>query len=96
MPLARMTHQVKLVLAALDQAGGEALYGQQILRATGIQAGTLFPIMTRLRDHGYVHVRQERGSKSFLGRPLRNYYKLTAAGIELARSPRAQRRTPAV
>lgn len=91
MPL-KMTVPVAKVLAALlaDPAGEH--YGLQLMQQTGIASGTLYPILTRLQNAGWLTARWEDEDPSDAGRPVRRYYQLTAEGAEAARSALAELR----
>jgi len=52
--------------------------------STGIKSGTLYPMLLRLHDQGYLEARWVESSTP--GRPQRHAYRLTAAGKELART----------
>ena len=90
-PPARITYPTALVLLGLRQGLG---HGFDIIDATGLRSGTVYPILRRLEDAGLVRSRWERAPVARLdGRPPRRYYQLTGAGSEavreaLARYPR--------
>jgi DNA-binding PadR family transcriptional regulator len=48
----------------------------------GLKAGSLYPILIRLRDRGFLDATWETDPPQ--GRPARHLYRLTAAGAELA------------
>jgi len=75
----RQTTAVLRALAA-DPAGWR--YGYDLGRQTGLQAGSLYPILMRLADRGQLEARWEPGSRP--GRPPRHLYRLTATGLGLA------------
>jgi DNA-binding PadR family transcriptional regulator len=82
----RLTLQVQLTLRAmLDRPGGE-LYGLELVEATGLPPGTIYPIMARLESAGWVSSRWEETGPEAKGRPRRRYYRLSADGIAQARS----------
>lgn len=55
-------------------------YGYEVLQATGLRPGSLYPILVRLEEDGWVRSRWEDTDPSAAGRPRRRYYRLTAAG----------------
>jgi DNA-binding PadR family transcriptional regulator len=68
-------------LAVLRAIPGTAGYGLDIMEATGLPSGTVYPTLQRLEKRGWVRARWEneevaRGE----GRPRRRYYRLTGAG----------------
>jgi DNA-binding PadR family transcriptional regulator len=60
-------------------------YGLQLMQATGLPSGTLYPILVRLERAGWVESRWEQTDPSADGRPKRRYYRLTADGAVEAR-----------
>lgn len=84
----RMTYATAAVLQAL--AAGYR-YGFDIVEATGVRGGTVYPILRRLEAKGLVSAKWEDpeiGREE--GRPSRRYYRLTPAADALA-SEAAQR-----
>jgi PadR family transcriptional regulator, regulatory protein PadR len=81
----RMTLQVQLVLRALLEQPDRELYGLQIVDATGLPPGTIYPIMARLESAGWVDSRWESIDPHAAKRPRRRYYQLAADGIAQAR-----------
>jgi PadR family transcriptional regulator PadR len=73
-----MTYQTALVLEAL--AAGRH-HGWDIMDATDLPSGTVYPILRRIEEEGLVRARWEReGAARREQRPPRRYYELTAAG----------------
>jgi PadR family transcriptional regulator, regulatory protein PadR len=73
-----MTYQTALVLEAL--AAGRH-HGFDIMDATDLPSGTIYPILRRLDAEGLVRSRWERDAVARREqRPPRRYYELTAAG----------------
>src|SRR5262245_5980556 len=74
-----MTYQTALVLEAL--ASGR-YHGFDIMDATDLPSGTVYPIRRRLEDETFVRACWEReGLARREQRPPRRYYELTAAGV---------------
>ncbi|RLK12194.1 PadR family transcriptional regulator [Micromonospora sp. M71_S20] len=73
----RLTLQVQLVLRALLADPGRECYGLEIVEATGLPPGTIYPIMARLEAAGWVDSRWELIDQRAEGRPRRRYYRLT-------------------
>lgn len=73
-----------LELAILNSLGGSALYGYEIVRRLGdvdglvISEGTVYPILSRLRNENLVETFIEESPEG----PPRKYYQLTARGRE--------------
>lgn len=70
-------------------------HGYDLCHETGLKAGSLYPILMRLADRGWLEARWETEIPA--GRPPRHLYRLTAMGRnqvrELARAPAASERS---
>ena len=85
-----MTYQTALVLEAL-MAGRH--HGFDIMDATDLPSGTIYPILRRLDEEGLVRSRWERDTVARREqRPPRRYYELTAAGAAKLAEARARYR----
>lgn len=73
------------VLAAFLKSSAEPKYGLQLMNETGIQAGSLYPILQRFEDQGWIEAHWEDIDPSREGRPRRRYYSITGVGHEAAR-----------
>ena len=66
-------------------------HGYELCQATGLKAGSLYPILMRLADRGWLEAKWETEIPA--GRPPRHLYRLTATGRtqvrELARAQAA-------
>ena len=82
----KMTLQTQLVLRqALQEPDGE-WYGLQMVEATCLPSGTVYPIIARLEACGWITSRWEDPAEHEAeGRPRRRFYKFTADGAEQAR-----------
>ena len=77
----RMTVGVLAVLGALLDRSDTELYGLEIVRASGLEPGTIYPILQRLRAAAWVSDRWEDAEPAHTeGRPPRRYYRLTTEG----------------
>lgn len=77
----RLTYPTALVLQALLQGFH---HGFDVMDATGLPSGTVYPILRRLDAEGYVKSRWEKeGVARREQRPPRRYYELTATGRAL-------------
>jgi DNA-binding PadR family transcriptional regulator len=85
-----MTIPTQLVLRALLTDPSKELYGVEIGQAAGLPSGTVHPILARLETVGWLESRWEDIDPREQGRPARRYYRLTTAGMELARSALAR------
>ncbi|WP_406192046.1 PadR family transcriptional regulator [Kitasatospora sp. NBC_01560] len=60
------------------------VYGGRLTSLTGLPSGTLFPLLERLLNAGWVERYWEADeSAEAAGRPRRRFYRLTARGAEL-------------
>lgn len=59
-------------------------YGYELSQDTGLRSGTLYPILMRLADRGFLESRWQPARER--GRPPRHMYRLTAEGASLARA----------
>ncbi len=76
----RMTLPTALILGAI--ASG-ARYGFDIMDATGLPSGTVYPALRRLEGAGLLVARWEAAREAeAAGRPRRRLYELTGAGVE--------------
>jgi PadR family transcriptional regulator PadR len=81
----KLSHTAALILKTI--AAGYR-YGFDIMEATGLPSGTVYPALRRLEHGGLILSQWEKEAKALAEqRPARKYYKLTGAGIEtLARA----------
>lgn len=89
----RLTPSTTLVLQAL-LAGHH--HGFDIMEATGLASGTVYPILRRLDAEGLVRSRWEAADIAQAAqRPPRRYYELTAGGKAVSRDAVARARAAA-
>jgi len=86
--LSAQTLSVLTVLCARPQRWR---HGYDIARETGLKSGTLYPILIRLADRGWLEACWEDEQPA--GRPRRHLYRLTSGG--LARGSEALATAPA-
>jgi DNA-binding PadR family transcriptional regulator len=78
----RLTYPTALVLQALLEGHH---HGFDIMDATGLPSGTVYPILRRLDAEGCVRSRWEKdGVARKEQRPPRRYYELTVGGKTIA------------
>lgn len=82
--LRRPSPQTLAVLAVLADQPGEWFYGLEISGATGLKSGSLYPILIRLADRGWLESQWLEPEKP--GRPARHVYRITGAGRTALRS----------
>jgi DNA-binding PadR family transcriptional regulator len=80
----KRSHQARLILRVLLDAPTEEAYGLEIVRASGVSAGTSYAILRRLEDEGLLDGRWEQISPEEQGRPPRRFYRLNGAGRRVA------------
>ena len=86
----RVTYPTALVLQALLDGHH---HGFDIMDATGLPSGTVYPILRRLDAEGLVRSRWEREAVARREqRPARRYYELSAGGRAFAAQAIAQAR----
>jgi PadR family transcriptional regulator, regulatory protein PadR len=69
------------VLGALLARPDTELHGLEIVRTSGLEPGTIYPILQRLRIAGLVNDRWKGPEPAHTkGRPPRRYYRLTLEG----------------
>jgi PadR family transcriptional regulator, regulatory protein PadR len=87
----RMTLQTQLVLHALLSDPAAERYGLQLCEETGLPSGTIYPIVARLEQLGWVESSWEDPARHVAeGRPRRRYHRLTGDGAGQARQALAR------
>jgi PadR family transcriptional regulator PadR len=71
----------RLLRAMLDSDSDEH-YGYGLMQQTGLKSGTLYPILMRLEDAGWVESHWDEHPTA--GRPPRRLYRLTQLGATAA------------
>ena len=93
-----MTVPLERVLRAFLEDPAAPRYGYDLMKAAGLQSGTLYPLLARLEHQKLVASAWETPQRE--GQRPRKYYRLTSEGIgvarlELARSPGSSARRAA-
>ncbi|MDQ1228948.1 PadR family transcriptional regulator [Sphingomonas sp. SORGH_AS_0879] len=78
------SRQMRALLAAMMADAATWRHGYDLMKDTGLSSGTLYPLLMRMTEKGLVE--SEWRDPAQPGRPARHVYRLTAAGIALARS----------
>jgi PadR family transcriptional regulator, regulatory protein PadR len=84
----RMTLQTQMVLRQALLEPNREWYGLEMVQATSLPTGTVYPIITRLEQAGWITSRWEspaEQAEDAQARPRRRYYRLTEDGAETAR-----------
>jgi len=80
--------QTLAVLSALLESPGWR-HGLSLSRQTGLKPGTLYPLLLRLHDSGYLESEWQPPERP--GRPARHAYRLNDSGRALAEDRLAER-----
>lgn len=71
-------------LAVLGAISRSVRYGFDIMDATGLPSGTVYPVLGRLERDGYVRSKWESHALAQRDkRPPRRYYEITASGSRM-------------
>src|SRR5437763_16472418 len=81
----RPSKQMLKLLEALSVGGRQWRHGYDLMKETGLQSGTLYPLLMRMTDQGLVEAEWREPTQP--GRPPRHAYRLTAAGLAFALAP---------
>ena len=73
-----------MLLTALAARPRHWQHGYELMKQTGLKSGTLYPLLMRMTEQGLVEAEWREPSQP--GRPARHAYRLTAAGLALARA----------
>lgn len=77
----KMAMVVKLFLEDPDQPH----YGFELMRLTGLPSGSLYPMLARLEEAGWLTGGKENIDPRAEGRPPRRTYRITGAAVTVAR-----------
>jgi PadR family transcriptional regulator PadR len=81
----RLTVPTLKVLGSVLASAPDELAGVEIAGVTKLPSGTLYPILLRLEEAGWLESRWESDDPRALGRPRRRMYRLTALGAKQTR-----------
>jgi DNA-binding PadR family transcriptional regulator len=81
-----------LLLKALSVRPGAWRHGYDLMKETGLQSGTLYPLLIRLTDQRLAEAEWREPAQP--GRPARHAYRLTAEGVALARAVETEEQAP--
>jgi len=79
----KSSRQTLALLSVLLEQPRTWQHGYELSKTTGLKYGTLYPILIRLSDQGFLDSRWKDAERP--GRPPRHVYRLTAHGLALAR-----------
>lgn len=80
----RPSKQMLTLLAALSDRPEQWRHGYELMKDTGLSSGTLYPLLMRMTEQGVLEAEWRAPLQA--GRPPRHAYRLTTAGILLART----------
>jgi DNA-binding PadR family transcriptional regulator len=71
-------------LTVLQAVANGFEYGFDIIDATGLPSGTVYPALSRLERDGWLRSAWENDERAHRdGRPARRYYRVTAPGLRV-------------
>lgn len=76
----RISHAGLRVLKACLDRSGSTLHGYELMQMTGVSSGTLYPLLARFEEEGWLSSRWESADPSDEGRPRRRLYRITSSG----------------
>ena len=82
--------QAAKLFAALAARPDAWRHGYDLLRQTGLASGTLYPLLMRLHEAGYLEARWEEPVMP--ARAPRHSYRLTVSGVAFGRALLAERK----
>jgi PadR family transcriptional regulator len=77
-----ISRQTRALLAALWDRPQTWRHGYGLSKETGLRSGTLYPLLMRLSEQGFLEARWQEAERP--GLPPRHVYRLTARGLALA------------
>jgi PadR family transcriptional regulator PadR len=75
--------QTRKLLAAMLRQPRAWRYGYELSKQTDLKSGTLYPLLIRLSDQGFLESQWQEPERP--GKPPRHAYKLTSSGLAFAR-----------
>lgn len=88
----KLSHTAALILQTIENG---CRYGFDIMDATGLPSGTVYPALRRMETEGLIGSQWESGKKAVAEqRPPRKYYRVTRAGAQVLEQ--SQKRYPIV
>ena len=82
----RISLQTLRALEAFLENPSDELSGADVQKRSGLASGTLYPILLRLEEAGWVESCWETEDPHDLGRPRRRFYHVTGVGAQKAKS----------
>jgi PadR family transcriptional regulator, regulatory protein PadR len=91
----RLSEPALRVLKVMLHNPTEPVYGLELMDRSGVSSGTLYPLLARLADAGWLAAEREAVDPAAVGRPARTYYRLTGEGLQEAKAALAVLAPPA-
>jgi PadR family transcriptional regulator len=89
---AKLSHTAALILQTIDNG---CSYGFDIMDATGLPSGTVYPALRRMETEGIISSQWESEKRATAEqRPARKYYRITRVGTQVLEQ--LQKRYPLV
>jgi PadR family transcriptional regulator PadR len=82
----RMAQVIKIFLADPTRER----YGYDLMQVTGMQSGSLYPLLARFEAAGWLTTGKEDIDPRAEGRPARRFYRISAAAVPAARQQLAE------
>ena len=76
---------LRVFLDTLSKDLRTELAGADLMSPARVSSGTLYPILLRFERAGLLESRWEKERPEKLGRPRRRFYRMTSAGVRVAR-----------
>jgi PadR family transcriptional regulator PadR len=86
----RMSYQSMRILNSFMSQPGREWSGADLIAGSGVPSGTLYPLLYRFEDAGWLVGRWETGDPKVMGRPLRKLYRMTGHGLAKAAEVRGR------
>jgi DNA-binding PadR family transcriptional regulator len=81
----RLSLQAVEILAVMLEEPTAEYYGLDLGKRVGVLTGTVYPLLRRLEDAGWLTSAEEDIDPTAAGRPRRRLYRLTGEGARAAR-----------
>ncbi len=80
-----ITPKMATVLKVFLEDPSRARYGFELMRLTGLASGSLYPMLARMEESGWLTSGKENIDPHTEGRPPRRQYTITGAAVTAAR-----------
>ena len=82
----KLTPKMARVIKIFLQDPTQARYGFQLMRLTGLPSGTLYPVLARFEEAGWITGGREDIEPHTEGRPRRRTYTISGEAVSAARA----------